>query len=187
MSNPMKTLAVVAAIVASVALWFVFESLNLGEMGDRLMKESDQKERASGDRLWNRYVTVEQLDRDLEAWPGKLECDSWESWESFTREKSLLVGEGVVAYDNGEVQAFIDSTQGGTVVPAELEARFEWWRGEVQNQRVTLEGWYTAVNDRLKRLEMTGKLSEGELYLTGTRGPRDCVIQARRPVDDEGS
>ncbi|WP_027331179.1 hypothetical protein [Marinimicrobium agarilyticum] len=182
MNKVLAGIGVVAGLAASVGIWYALERVDRSELPEWMGGEATEKPSESQGKVWDKFVAVDDLSKqDFTAWPGQLECDPWHRWEGFSRDKELLVSEGMVAYDNGEVQAFLDSTQGGTVVPAQLSARFEWWRGEVSGTTVVMEGWYTAGNDDLKRLSMTGTLAEGELYLEGERGPRTCRITASRP------
>lgn len=176
----LKVTLIGLGVVAAVGAWFLVNSLKLGEVGEEI---TERVERSNKDLFWNRYVTVEQVDVEFEPWPATLQCDPWHKWEGFTREKTLLVGDGVVAYDNGDVKTFVEATEGGMVVPGQMEARFEWWRGDRRGQQFVMRGWYTAGNDRVKELTMKGELTDKYLRVEGKRGPRKCVIEARAPEE----
>lgn len=182
MNKVLAGVGVAAGVLACVGIWYAINSVDRSELPEWLGGEPAEQKVEHGKRAWDKFVVAEELSsQDFAVWPGTLECDPWHRWEGFSRDKKLLVSDEMVAYDNGDVQEFLDSTQGGTVVPAQLSARFEWWRGDVNGTKVVMEGWYTAVNDDLKRLSMSGILADGELYLEGERGPRTCRITATRP------
>lgn len=182
MNKVLASVGVAAALAASLGLWYAVNNVDRSELPEWLGGEASEQPVVNRDRVWDKFVTVDELSsEDFEVWPGQLECDAWHRWDGFTRDKELLISDGMIAYDNRDVDAFIESTRGGTVIPAQLSARFEWWRGEVSGTSVIMEGWYTAGNDDLKQLSMVGYLTEGELYLEGERGPRTCRITATRP------
>lgn len=182
MKRVLAGVGIVAGVAACVGIWYALDTVDRTELPEWLGGKSEDRSVQSQGKVWDKFVVVDDLSRqDFAVWPGQLECDAWHRWDGFTRDKKLLISEGMVAYDNGDVDEFIESTQGGTVIPAQLSARFEWWRGEVVGTTVVMEGWYTAGNDDLKRLSMSGTLIEGELYLEGERGPRTCRITASRP------
>ncbi|WP_347331351.1 hypothetical protein [Marinimicrobium locisalis] len=171
-----------AGIVVIFGVWYFVETYDRSELPEWLGGEPQYVDSGDTGRVWSRFVAVTELsDQDFERWPGTLECDPWERWDGFSRDKTLWVSDNMVAYDNGDVAAFLEAAGDGTAIPAELSARFEWWRGDVQGTEVVMEGWYTAVTDELKRLQMTGRLIDGALLLEGTRGPRECRIEANRP------
>ncbi|WP_439509876.1 hypothetical protein [Marinimicrobium koreense] len=182
MKNVLIGVGGVAAVGVCVGIWYAIDSVDRSELPEWLGGEATEFRVEQGERPWEHYVLAEELsEQEFMVWPGKLECDAWHRWDGFTRDKELLVSDEMIAYDSGEVQKFVDSTGDGTMIPAQLSARFEWWRGHVNGTTVVMEGWYTAVNDDLKRLSMSGVLTDGELYLEGERGPRTCRITAVRP------
>lgn len=182
MNKVLAGVGIVAGVAACVGIWYAINSVDRTELPEWFGGKPAQTVVESQGKVWDKFVVVNELSQqDFSVWPGKLECDPWHRWEGFSRDKELMVSEGMVAYDNGDVQEFIDATQDGTVIPAKLAARFEWWRGEVNDTSVVMEGWYTAGNDELKELSMAGTLMDGDLYLEGERGPRTCRIMASRP------
>jgi len=126
-----------------------------------------------------RLTPIDQIEgMDLTPQEGVLRCSALGEWSAFERSRNFVIGDGVLALERGDVQAFYAATEGGEVIPSALSERFEWWRGEISADRVVLEGWYTEGTDTIKTISMTGTLSEGELMLEGVRGPRNCQFEA---------
>lgn len=175
-------LGAIVGIVVIFGIWYFIETYDRSNLPEWLGGDPEYVQSDGARQVWNHFVAVGELsEQDFERWPGTLECDPWQRWDGFSREKTLWVSDGMVAYDNGDVAAFLEAAGDGTAIPAKLTARFEWWRGDIVGSDVVMEGWYTAVTDDLKRLRMTGRLVDGVLSLEGTRGPRECRVEARRP------
>jgi len=132
-------------------------------------------------REFSRFAAISELEEEpvpLQHWDGTLSCDALGNNAAFERSRNVVIVDSTVALERGDTEAFLAATEGGSLVPAELEARFEWWRGLVSGSRVELEGWYTEGTDAIKRVAMTGELVGDSLTLEGERGPRDCRYEA---------
>lgn len=117
---------------------------------------------------------------EFEEWEGLLKCEPLKQWGPFEREKSILVSErGILARSSGDVEAFYESTEEGTVVLAKMEERFEWWRGVVNGSSVNIQGWYTEGNDNVKLFSMRGTKAGDLIEVRGERGPRECTYTAQ--------
>jgi|GEM_PF-1628810 len=127
----------------------------------------------------DRFTPIAEIPSDaLVEWTGTLSCRSLSDHPAFERTRTLMVGDGVIALERGASQSFIEATEGGTVVPGEHSQSFEWWRGEVRDGQLELEGWYREGTDTVKTVWMSGTVAEGEMYLEGQRGPRSCTFEA---------
>lgn len=116
------------------------------------------------------------------AWKGHLDCEALRDGNPYRARKDILVSSnGILALNDGETDAFYRSTEGGTVVLAQMEERFEWWRGIENDGEVHLKGWYTQGNDDVKYVNMAGTLDDDTLELEGRRGPRGCSYTAVKP------
>lgn len=169
-SGKLKIAHGVAIMVTAIAIAAVIELI--------LIPHYEERERFGTPDV-ERLLPLAQLDtQGLEVWEGRLNCGPIGRFSSFERDVKILVGASMVAYDRGDTEAFLTATEGGIEVPAELEARFEWWRGEIEDGAVQMYGWYTQGDDAVKNVSMSGAVSDGVLQLEGARGPRDCSIQA---------
>lgn len=118
-------------------------------------------------------------DQNFESWTGLLKCEAVGTGSPYEDERDLLISlEGILAYDGGDSEEFYQTTEDGTVVLAELPFHFEWWRGVVLDGKVKVEGWYAQGNTEVKPIAFSGVLSDGKMSLQGTRGPRDCTLEA---------
>lgn len=123
-------------------------------------------------------ITLMQ-DQKFERWAGVLACEALRNGSPYESSVEFLVSqEGVLAYEGGDAEAFYESTEGGTVVRSEIPFHFEWWRGVVFEGSVRVEGWYAQGNPDVKPITFAGKLSDGKMSLQGTRGPRNCTLEA---------
>jgi len=130
-------------------------------------------------REFSRFEAISAMDEaQLQHWDGTLRCDALGNNAAFERSRDVVIGDNIVALERGDTEAFLASTDGGSMVPHELEERFEWWRGLVRGTQVELEGWYTEGSDTIKRIGMTGELVGDSLTLEGERGPRNCRYEA---------
>lgn len=136
---------------------------------------------AEPSREFSRFAAIAELEEEslpLQHWDGILSCDALGNNAAFERSRNVVIVDDTVALERGDTEAFLAATEGGSFVPAELEARFEWWRGLVSGSQVELEGWYTEGTDAIKRVAMTGELVGNSLTLEGERGPRSCRYEA---------
>jgi len=105
-------------------------------------------------------------------------CSALAESAGYERQLNLTVGEHLIAYERGEMDAFFEQTEGGTTIPAKLPLKFEIWRGTVVEGQVVLEGWYTeGPTNTVKRVEIDGTFKDGKLDLHGKRGPRYCSVK----------
>lgn len=128
-----------------------------------------------------RLLPLNEADtQTAETWQGVLRCDELPDQAAFERTVELLVTDDEVLYAKGDTEAFLKATDGGTSVPAELKARFEWWRGKILFSSVDLKGWYTEGPDRIKEVAMKGAIDNDIIHLEGKRGPRNCTLEASK-------
>ncbi len=110
--------------------------------------------------------------------PVLFKCSALAESAGYERNIEVILGDNLIAYERGEMDAFFEQTDGGATIPAKLALKFEIWRGTIYQGRVELSGWYTeGPSNTVKRVEMDGTYKAGELDLHGERGPRYCSVR----------
>lgn len=93
---------------------------------------------------------------------GVLTCDPIDQWPSFEKPVSLVIeGDRITTEDMG----------------IEPDAnRFETWSGVIEGNEVSLSGRYRHPDQSGPRpVTLTGELVNGQIKLSGMRGPRTCT------------
>lgn len=163
---------VVLGVAAAVFVLAAVERMFLSE------EDAGSNELNLADYQFTKISELEGV--EFEEWKGLLQCNSLKQWGPFEREKSILVSQdGILARSSGDVDAFYESTEEGTIVLAEMEERFEWWRGVVNGSDVIIEGWYTEGNNNVKSFSMVGTKVGDLIKVRGERGPRECTYTAQ--------
>ncbi|MGD8177137.1 hypothetical protein [Marinimicrobium sp. ARAG 43.8] len=114
----------------------------------------------------------------LGQWEGVIECEATGPSSALEQPRTILVEDGSIVMERGDIEEFYRVTDDGTTIPRDMSLRFEWWHGVVRGSKVIVQGWYTEGGDRVKPISFDGAFEEGGLYMEGKRGPRKCTISA---------
>ncbi len=116
---------------------------------------------------------------EVTLWRGELKCGPVGNHSAFSKTRDVTLSDGSVLMEYGQVEEFYELTDNGTKIPRRTELRFEWWEGSVTGKTFEASGWYAEGQDFVKRIKWRGTVTDSDLQLVGSRGPRNCEFNAK--------